>query len=57
MSAPVSDLPCFYDTEDAIERAVRFFRHTAQNLEALKQILYLLGLVSGGKSPLTERSK
>src|ERR1700748_3008585 len=47
----------FHGMEDTIERIVSFFRHAAQGLEERKQILYLLGPVSGGKSSLAERLK
>jgi len=47
----------FYGMEDAIERIVGYFRHSAQGLEEKKQILYLLGPVGGGKSSLAERLK
>src|SRR5467141_499206 len=47
----------FYGMEEPIERIVGFFRHAAQGLEERKQILYLLGLVGGGKSSLAERLK
>lgn len=47
----------FYGMEDAIERIVGYFRHSAQGLEERKQILYLLGPVGGGKSSLAERLK
>src|SRR5262249_55777842 len=47
----------FHGMEDPIEQIVGFFRHTAQNLEERKQILYLLGPVGGGKSSLAERLK
>lgn len=47
----------FYGMEEAIERIVGYFRHSAQGLEERKQILYLLGPVGGGKSSLAERLK
>jgi serine protein kinase len=47
----------FYGMEEAIERIVGYFRHSAQGLEEKKQILYLLGPVGGGKSSLAERIK
>ena len=47
----------FYGMEDAIERIVGYFRHSAQGLEERKQILYLLGPVGGGKSSLAEKLK
>lgn len=47
----------FYGMEDAIERIVGYFKHSAQGLEEKKQILYLLGPVGGGKSSLAERLK
>src|SRR5439155_3873899 len=47
----------FFGMEDTIERIVGFFRHAAQGLEERKQVLYLLGPVSGGKSSLAERLK
>jgi serine protein kinase len=47
----------FYGAEDAIERLVSFFRHSADGLEESKQILYLKGPVGGGKSSIVERLK
>ena len=47
----------FYGMEEAIENVVSFIRHAAQGLEEVKQILYLLGPVGGGKSSLAERIK
>jgi serine protein kinase len=47
----------FYGMEDAVERIVGYFRHSAQGLEEKKQILYLLGPVGGGKSSLAEKLK
>ena len=47
----------FYGMEEAIERLVAYFRHSAQGLEERKQVLYLLGPVGGGKSSLAERLK
>jgi serine protein kinase len=47
----------FYGMEDAVERIVGYFRHSAQGLEEKKQVLYLLGPVGGGKSSLAERLK
>jgi len=47
----------FYGMEDAVERIVGYFTHSAQGLEEKKQILYLLGPVGGGKSSLAERLK
>ena len=47
----------FYGMEETIERIVGYFKHSAQNLEESKQILYLLGPVGGGKSSLAERLK
>lgn len=47
----------FFGTEEAIERIVAYFRHSAQGLEESKQILYLKGPVGGGKSSLVERLK
>ena len=47
----------FYGMEEAIERIVGYFTHSAQGLEERKQILYLLGPVGGGKSSLAERLK
>ena len=47
----------FYGMEEAIERIVGYFKHSAQGLEERKQILYLLGPVGGGKSSLAERLK
>ena len=45
----------FYGMEESIQQIVSFFRHAAQGLEERKQILYLLGPVSGGKSSLADR--
>lgn len=47
----------FYGMEDVIDNIVSFLRHAAQGLEEVKQILYLLGPVGGGKSSLAERIK
>lgn len=48
----------FYGMEDtAIEGIVGYFKHAAQGLEELKQILYLLGPVGGGKSSIAEKLK
>ena len=47
----------FYGMEDTIDHIVSFLRHGAQGLEELKQVLYLLGPVGGGKSSLAERIK
>jgi serine protein kinase len=47
----------FYGMEEAIERLVAYFTHSAQGLEERKQVLYLLGPVGGGKSSLAERLK
>jgi len=47
----------FFGMEEAIERIVGYFKHSAQGLEERKQILYLLGPVGGGKSSLAERLK
>jgi serine protein kinase len=47
----------FFGAEDAIERLVAYFRHSAAGLEESKQILYLKGPVGGGKSSLVERLK
>jgi serine protein kinase len=47
----------FYGLEDTIDQIVSFLRHGAQGLEELKQILYLLGPVGGGKSSMAERLK
>ena len=47
----------FYGMEEAIERIVGYFTHSAQGLEEKKQILYLLGPVGGGKSSIAERLK
>lgn len=47
----------FYGIEDVIERLVDYFKHSSQNLEESKQILYLLGPVGGSKSTLAERLK
>lgn len=47
----------FYGMEEAIEQVVSYLRHSAQNLEESKSILYLLGPVGGGKSSIAERLK
>ena len=47
----------FFGMEEAVERLVAYFRHSAQGLEERKQVLYLLGPVGGGKSSLAERLK
>ncbi len=47
----------FYGMEDAVEKIVSYFKHSAQGLEEKKQILYLLGPVGGGKSSLAEKLK
>ena len=47
----------FYGMEDTIDQIVSFLRHGAKGLEEVKQILYLLGPVGGGKSSLAERIK
>lgn len=47
----------FFGAEDAVERLVAYFRHSAAGLEESKQILYLKGPVGGGKSSLVERLK
>jgi len=47
----------FYGAEEAIERLVAYFRHSAAGLEESKQILYLKGPVGGGKSSIVERLK
>ncbi len=47
----------FYGMEDVIERIVSYFRHSAQNLEEARQILYLLGPVGSAKSSIAERLK
>lgn len=47
----------FYGMEEAVEQLVSYLRHSAQNLEESKSILYLLGPVGGGKSSLAERVK
>ncbi|WP_095498161.1 PrkA family serine protein kinase [Paraferrimonas haliotis] len=47
----------FYGMEEAIEQIVAYLKHSAQNLEESKQILYLLGPVGGGKSSLAEKLK
>nr|NKB46867.1 PrkA family serine protein kinase [Legionellales bacterium] len=44
----------FYGLEEPIEQIVGFLKHAAQGLEEVKQILYLLGPVGGGKSSLAE---
>lgn len=47
----------FYGMEEAVERIVGYFTHSAQGLEEKKQIIYLLGPVGGGKSSLAEKLK
>src|SRR5271166_201872 len=47
----------FFGMEEAIERIVGYFTHSAQGLEEKKQIMYLLGPVGGGKSSLAEKLK
>ena len=47
----------FYGMEEPIEQIVGFLKHAAQGLEEVKQVLYLLGPVGGGKSSLAEKLK
>lgn len=47
----------FYGMEEPIEQLVGFLKHAAQGLEEVKQVLYLLGPVGGGKSSLAEKLK
>lgn len=47
----------FFGAEEAVERMVAYFRHSAQGLEESKQILYLKGPVGGGKSSVVEHLK
>ncbi len=47
----------FFGMEEAIEQVVSYLKHSAQNLEESKSILYLLGPVGGGKSSIAERLK
>lgn len=47
----------FYGMEEPIEQLVSYLRHSAQNLEESKAILYLLGPVGGGKSSIAEKIK
>ena len=47
----------FYGMEEPIEQVVGFLKHAAQGLEEIKQVLYLLGPVGGGKSSLAEKLK
>ncbi len=47
----------FYGMEEHIQQIVSFLKHAAQGLEEVKQALYLLGPVGGGKSSLAERLK
>lgn len=47
----------FYGMEDPIEQIVGFLKHAAQGLEEMKQVLYLLGPVGGGKSSIAEKLK
>ncbi len=52
--APFKD---FYGIEKIVDQIVSFLKCAAQGLEETRQILYLLGPVSGGKSQLAERIK
>ncbi len=47
----------FFGMEEPIEQIVGFLKHAAQGLEEVKQVLYLLGPVGGGKSSLAEKLK
>ena len=47
----------FYGMEEPIQQIVGFLKHAAQGLEEVKQVLYLLGPVGGGKSSLAEKLK
>lgn len=47
----------FYGLEEPIQEIIGFLKHAAQGLEEVKQVLYLLGPVGGGKSSLAERLK
>jgi serine protein kinase len=47
----------FHGLEETIGQIVAFLRHAGQGLEEVKQILYLLGPVGGGKSSVAERLK
>lgn len=47
----------FYGMEEPIEQIVGFLKHAAQGLEEMKQVLYLLGPVGGGKSSIAEKLK
>lgn len=47
----------FYGMEEPIEQVVGFLKHAAQGMEEIKQVLYLLGPVGGGKSSLAEKLK
>lgn len=47
----------FYGLEDVIENIVSYFCYVVQGLEEKKQILYLFGLVGGGKFLLVEKFK
>ncbi len=47
----------FYGLEEPIEQVVGFLKYAAQGMEEIKQILYLLGPVGGGKSSLAEKLK
>jgi len=47
----------FFGMEDVIESLVSYLRHSEQQLEESKSILYLLGPVGGGKSSLAEKLK
>src|SRR3990167_2566223 len=47
----------FFGMEEPIEQLVGFLKHAAQGLEEIKQVLYLLGPVGGGKSSVAEKLK
>lgn len=47
----------FFGLEEPIEQIVGFLKHAAQGLEEVKQVLYLLGPVGGGKSSIAEKLK
>lgn len=47
----------FFGMEEVVESLVSYLRHSEQQLEESKSILYLLGPVGGGKSSLAEKLK
>lgn len=47
----------FYGIETTIEKIVNFIKHSAQNLEESKQILFLMGPPGSAKSSIVEKLK